>query len=165
MKNDRAIADERVAFDRAPFKVNNVADDAIVTDDCWSGWNAVNDGAVLDRRALADSDSAVVTAQHRAGPHRAVGANGDVADNDGFGMHPRVGMNIGNHVAQGVNSHDLERHPAVATAEEHKCSAFVLDIEIGHGANDDVVIAAIEHRMEITIDISKHAVNERCAVT
>lgn len=142
-----------------------MADHAVVPDNRGSGRDAVNDGAILNRCALTNANTAVVATQNRTRPNRAVGTNGDVADDDGLWMHPRVGMNFGNHVAQRVNGHDLERHPTVTAAEEHKCSTFMLHVEIGHCTNDDVVIATIEYRMKIAVDVGKHSVDEWCAVT
>ena len=40
----------------------------------------------------------------------------------------------------------------------------MLHIEISHCTNDDVVVAAVEHRMKIAVDVRKHSVNQRCAV-
>ena len=55
--------------------------------------SVVCDGAVvLHAGSLADDDLAVVTAQYRARPHRAVRTDGDTADHDRIRMHIGVAM-------------------------------------------------------------------------
>ena len=70
VQHDRVRADERAVLDGAALEVREVADDAVVADDGGQLGGAVDDGAVLDRRALADADVAVVAPQHRLGPDR-----------------------------------------------------------------------------------------------
>jgi hypothetical protein len=93
--DDRAVEDdgprahETAVLDRAALKVGVVADDAVVSDHGGPLLGGVHDGAVLDRRALADDDLPEVRPKHRAGPDRRLCADPDVADDH------RVGVDVG----------------------------------------------------------------------
>jgi hypothetical protein len=55
----------------------------------------VQHAVVLDGRSRADRDVALVAAQHRAGPDRAVGPDRDLTDDDGVGMDEGIGVDVG----------------------------------------------------------------------
>ena len=92
VQDDRPTADERAVLDHAALEVREVSDHAVVADDRGVLVDGVDDGAVLDRGALAHDDRAVVAAQHRARPDRRVGADVHVADDDGVGVDEGVGV-------------------------------------------------------------------------
>ena len=109
VQHDRAVADQAPRLDRARLEVHDVADHAVVADDGRLLERGVQDAVVLHARACTDDDLAVVAAQHRAGPDRAVRADRDGADHHGVGMHVGVGMDGWNLVAEGVDGHGSNR--------------------------------------------------------
>src|SRR5690606_35959130 len=115
VEDERTRADQRAVTDRGALDVRVVPDDAPRADDGGLDRGAVDDRAVLDVGLLPHGDRAVVPAQHRRGPHGGTGTEGDVADHDRVGVNPRVGMDIGDTLAECVDSHDcrtyLERTP------------------------------------------------------
>ena len=64
MEDNRARADEGAVLHGAALEVGEVPDDASGAHDRREVGPGVDDGAVLDRRALADHDAAEVAAQH-----------------------------------------------------------------------------------------------------
>ena len=105
VEHDGARTDERAVADRAPLEVHEVADDALVADPRRGGRRGVHDRAVLDRRARADDDPSGIAAQDGGGPHRRLGADGDVAD------HHRVGVDVGGRVDGGLDvAERVDRH-------------------------------------------------------
>lgn len=105
MHDDGAVADQGVVLDGATLEVHDVADHAVVAHDRREHVRGVQDAAVLDGRAFADDDVAVVAAQHRPRPDGAVGADAHSADDDCVGMDVGVGMNDRTTVTQGVDGH------------------------------------------------------------
>ena len=63
----------------------------------------VEDAAVLDIGAGADADVVDVAADHGAGPDAGVGADDDVADDDGGGVHVGRGGDLGPLAAVGAD--------------------------------------------------------------
>ena len=92
-------------MDHAPFEVDNMTNHAVVADDGGKCFDRVHYRAVLDRRARADDDGAVVPAQDRPGPHGRLRANTHVAYHHGVGMYERVGVDARHSVAEGVDGH------------------------------------------------------------
>ena len=80
VQHDRAGPDQRAVLDRAAFEVREVTDRAVVADDGLELARAVQHRAVLDRRARADDDAALVATQHRLRPDRRPRPDDDVAD-------------------------------------------------------------------------------------
>ena len=124
----------------------------------------VHDRAVLDRRAGADHDAAGVAAQHGGGPHRRLGADGDLAD------HHRVRVDVGGgidgrlDVAERVDGHGgSDREAAVAAAEEEQRRAVVGDGEVAHPAEHEVVVAGVGDRLDVAVDPGQDAVEDRRA--
>ena len=72
VQDDRAAADSARSWIDAAFEVGEVANDAVVADHGGILGDRVHHRAVLDRRALAHDDRAVVAAQHGARPDRGV---------------------------------------------------------------------------------------------
>ena len=89
-------------------RCDEVPDHAVVADDRGELRGAVHDRAVLDRRARADLDVAVVTAEHRLRPDRGVGADRDVADDRRVGVHECVGMDRRRDVTERVDGHERD---------------------------------------------------------
>ena len=69
----------------------------------------VDDGAVLDGRAGADHDAAGVAPEHGAGPHRRLGAEIDVADDDRVRVDVGGGVDVRLDVAERVDRHGATR--------------------------------------------------------
>ena len=98
-------AHERAVFDDAALEVREVADRAVVADNRLKFTRAVDDRSVLHRRAFADHDAALVAAQHRLGPDGRLRPDHYIADDRRFGVHEGIGIDLGRHVAEGVERH------------------------------------------------------------
>ena len=79
--------------------------DAVVANNRWPLGSRVQHAVVLHAGASPNCDVAIVPAQHRPRPHRALRADVNVADDDGVGVHKGIGMDVGNAVAEGINGH------------------------------------------------------------
>jgi hypothetical protein len=70
-----------------------VTDDAAVADHGGETGTGMDDGAVLNGRARAHRDGPVVPTEDRSGPDARLGADKDIADHDGVGMHKSIVVN------------------------------------------------------------------------
>ena len=70
VQDDRPGSDQGAVFDRAAFEMREVADRAVGADVGLELARAMEHRAVLHRRARADHDATLITAQHRLGPNR-----------------------------------------------------------------------------------------------
>src|SRR6516165_6327003 len=85
VQRDRPGADQAPVLHHAAFQVRVVPDHALGPDQRRPVGRAVDDGPVLHRGPRPDLDPAVITAQHRAGPHRGLRADPHPPDDDGVG--------------------------------------------------------------------------------
>lgn len=63
-----------------------MANDAVISHRCVGVWSGVDDGAVLNTRALSDDDFTFVAPQDSTGPDRRVGTDCDRPDDYRVGM-------------------------------------------------------------------------------
>src|SRR5712691_5905010 len=106
VEDDGAHADQAAGLDGAAVQRGAVADgDVVAEEQRVFGAHDVEDAAVLNMGARADADVVHVAAHDGAGPDAGVGADDDVADDDGGGVNvggcgdrgplPAVGSNVG----------------------------------------------------------------------
>ncbi|MBV5345626.1 MAG: hypothetical protein JZU63_08945, partial [Rhodoferax sp.] len=57
-------------FDDAAFKMDDVANNAVIANDGRILWRGVNDRVVLNARARADLDVSIIAAENCTGPNR-----------------------------------------------------------------------------------------------
>ena len=105
MQHDRTVRHLRTVLDGAALEMDDVADDAVVTDDRRKHGSRVENAAVLNRRVAADSYEAVVTTQNGPRPDARAGADRDASDDRRFGMNESRRVDVGNLVTKCVNSH------------------------------------------------------------
>src|ERR1017187_9638270 len=90
--------------------MGQVANDAAVADNGREVRAGVDHRAVLNRRASADRDGSIVTAEDGPGPDGGFGANGDVADDDRIRVHVRLGINGRRYPFVFVDRHERRRY-------------------------------------------------------
>ena len=115
VQDDAARAGQRLVLERAPsrwVRWPTTQPSPMVGREARPG---VDDRAVLDGRARPDGDRPVVAAQDGAGPHARLGADGDVADDDGVGVHEGVGVDARRDALSLVDGHGGRRYtwPAI----------------------------------------------------
>lgn len=105
MHDDRTIADESTILDRAALQMHDMADDAVVSDDCRPDMSGVKNGTVLNRCSLSDSYLAVVSTQNCTGPNRTSWSDEDRTDDHRVRMDERVRVDLGNLITKGIDGH------------------------------------------------------------
>ena len=114
VQHDAARARQRLVLEGAALEVREVPDDAAVADDGGEARPGVDHRPVLNRRRGADGDRAVVAAQDGVRPHARLGADRDVADDDGVGVDVGLGVDPRRDPVELVDRHgeDATRAPA-----------------------------------------------------
>src|SRR5262249_45500026 len=105
VQHDGPGPDQRTVLDHTALEMGQVPDHAVVADERVELLGAVDDGAVLDRRTGPDDDLAVVAAQDRLRPDRALVADGDITDHGGFGVHEGGRGDLRRRRANGIDGH------------------------------------------------------------
>jgi hypothetical protein len=103
-EQDRAHSDQRAAADTLPVNDGAVADRDVVFDRVGKAGVAVDDRAVLDVDALADSDGSDVAADDGAKPDAGFSAEADVGGDGGVVGEVRAGGGFGEPVHKGQGS-------------------------------------------------------------
>ena len=115
MENDAPRSGQRLIFESAALQMGQVSDDAAVADDGGESRTGMHDGAVLDGSSRAHGDGSVVAPEDGAGPHARFGADRDIPDDDGVGVHKGVRVDVRRHAFDFVHGHGPGRYtwPAI----------------------------------------------------
>jgi len=86
----RARTNQGIIFEGAAFEMGQMTDDAAVAHRGGEPGSRMDHGSVLYGSAGSDGDGPKVPAEHGTRPDCRLGAESDIPDNDGVGMHIRL---------------------------------------------------------------------------
>ena len=106
VEQERGHADQAAILHRTPVQHDHVPDDHVIAEECGEAvLGDMDDAAVLEIRAIADTDGVDVPPYDRVEPEAGLLAQHDIPDDDGRFRHEGRGGNDGADAVMGTDDH------------------------------------------------------------